>query len=130
MHFTAYSPYNTGDMRITPPNAPYQAYHFEGKVPGNINYMYADEQLGIYEDFKDGIVPLYFHHALTQVKFQVKFTDSSENKSLKIKSLNLKNIRNAGSAVFAYGEGAEFFGGVMKNTDLPKRIELLMKKNK
>ena len=32
--------------------------------------------------------------------------------------------------VFAYGEGAEFFGGVMKNTDLPKRIELLMKKNK
>ncbi|MBQ7999017.1 MAG: alkaline phosphatase, partial [Bacteroidales bacterium] len=28
--------------------------------------------------------------------------------------------------VFAYGEGAEYFGGVMKNTDIPWRIERLM----
>ncbi len=32
--------------------------------------------------------------------------------------------------VFAYGEGAEYFGGVMKNTDIPLRIELLMNQNK
>lgn len=29
--------------------------------------------------------------------------------------------------IFAYGAGAEAFGGVMKNTDLPKKIEELMK---
>ena len=32
--------------------------------------------------------------------------------------------------VFAYGDGAELFGGIMKNTDLPKRIEFLMRENK
>lgn len=32
--------------------------------------------------------------------------------------------------LFAYGEGAEYFGGVMKNTDIPLRIELLMNLNK
>ncbi len=32
--------------------------------------------------------------------------------------------------VFAYGEGADFFGGVMKNTDLPKIIDKLMSINK
>ena len=30
--------------------------------------------------------------------------------------------------VFAYGAGAENFAGVMKNTDIPKKIEELMKK--
>lgn len=30
--------------------------------------------------------------------------------------------------VFAYGAGAENFGGIMKNTDIPKKIEELMKK--
>ena len=29
--------------------------------------------------------------------------------------------------IFAYGEGAEAFAGVMKNTDIPKKIEQLMK---
>ena len=29
--------------------------------------------------------------------------------------------------IFAYGEGAEVFAGVMKNTDIPKKIEQLMK---
>lgn len=29
--------------------------------------------------------------------------------------------------VFAYGPGAEAFGGIMKNTDIPKKIESLMK---
>ena len=29
--------------------------------------------------------------------------------------------------IFAYGAGAEAFGGVMKNTDIPKKIEELMK---
>lgn len=29
--------------------------------------------------------------------------------------------------IFAYGEGAEAFAGVMKNTDIPKKIEHLMK---
>ncbi|MBQ8854531.1 MAG: alkaline phosphatase [Bacteroidales bacterium] len=29
--------------------------------------------------------------------------------------------------VFAYGSGAEAFGGIMKNTDIPKKIEALMK---
>lgn len=29
--------------------------------------------------------------------------------------------------IFAYGPGAESFAGVMKNTDIPKRIETLMK---
>ncbi len=29
--------------------------------------------------------------------------------------------------IFAYGSGAEYFSGVMKNTDIPKRIEMLMK---
>ena len=29
--------------------------------------------------------------------------------------------------IFAYGEGAEAFAGVMKNTDIPKKIEELMK---
>lgn len=28
--------------------------------------------------------------------------------------------------IFAYGKGAKYFSGVMKNTDIPKRIELLM----
>ena len=28
--------------------------------------------------------------------------------------------------IFAYGEGAESFAGVMKNTDIPKKIESLM----
>jgi len=30
--------------------------------------------------------------------------------------------------IFAYGSGAEAFAGVMKNTDIPKKIEALMKK--
>ena len=29
--------------------------------------------------------------------------------------------------VFAYGAGAEAFAGIMKNTDVPKTIEALMK---
>ena len=29
--------------------------------------------------------------------------------------------------IFAYGAGAETFAGIMKNTDLPKKIEELMK---
>lgn len=32
--------------------------------------------------------------------------------------------------VFAYGKGAEYFGKVMKNTDLPKYIEVLMRGDK
>jgi alkaline phosphatase len=28
--------------------------------------------------------------------------------------------------IFAYGKGAKYFSGVMKNTDIPKRVELLM----
>lgn len=31
--------------------------------------------------------------------------------------------------VFAYGAGAKYFGGTMKNTDIPLRIELLMKRD-
>lgn len=107
IHFAAYSPYDAGDMGITPPEAPYQAYHFEGKVPGDINYMYADQQLGTLDDFTNGVVPVNFRHALTQVKFQVKLSDSSGNKSLNIKSLHLKNIRHTGSADFAYDENIE-----------------------
>ena len=30
-------------------------------------------------------------------------------------------------SVFAYGAGAEAFGCVMKNTDIPKNIEALMR---
>ena len=29
--------------------------------------------------------------------------------------------------IFAYGAGAESFGSVMKNTDIPKKIEELLK---
>jgi alkaline phosphatase len=29
--------------------------------------------------------------------------------------------------IFAYGAGSEAFAGIMKNTDLPKKIEELMK---
>ena len=32
--------------------------------------------------------------------------------------------------VFAYGAGAKYFGGAMKNTDIPWRLELLMKRVK
>lgn len=32
--------------------------------------------------------------------------------------------------VFAYGAGAKYFGGVMKNEDIPRRIELLMRRDK
>ena len=29
--------------------------------------------------------------------------------------------------IFAYGEGAEAFSGIMKNTDIPKKIEALIR---
>ena len=32
--------------------------------------------------------------------------------------------------IFAYGAGAEHFAGIMKNTDLPKKIEALMTQKK
>ena len=43
--------------------------------------------------------------------------------------LNFSTRGHTGTVVpiFAYGPGAESFAGVMKNTDIPKRIEALMK---
>ena len=46
--------------------------------------------------------------------------------------LNFSTKGHTGTVVpvFAYGTGAEYFSGVMKNTDIPKRIELLMKNDR
>ena len=43
--------------------------------------------------------------------------------------LNFSTSGHTGTVVpvFAYGAGAEEFAGVMKNTDIPKKIEALMK---
>lgn len=43
--------------------------------------------------------------------------------------LNFSTSGHTGTVVpvFAYGPGAEAFGGIMKNTDIPKKIESLMK---
>ena len=47
-------------------------------------------------------------------------------------SLTFSTKGHTGSIVpvFAYGKGAEYFGKVMKNTDLPKYIEVLMRGDK
>lgn len=45
-------------------------------------------------------------------------------------SFNTKGHTGTVVPVFAYGAGAKYFGGVMKNTDIPLRMELLMKQKK
>lgn len=42
-------------------------------------------------------------------------------------SFNTKGHTGTVVPVFAYGAGAKYFGGVMKNTDIPLRMELLMR---
>lgn len=45
-------------------------------------------------------------------------------------TFNTKGHSGTVVPVFAYGAGAKYFGGVMKNTDIPVRIELLMNESK
>lgn len=42
-------------------------------------------------------------------------------------SFNTKGHTGTVVPIFAYGAGAKYFGGVMKNTDIPLRMELLMR---
>ena len=111
MHFAAYSPYTdpstSSDMQITLPAKPYAGYAFQGKVDGRINWMFADEQVGSLEGkFTDGSVPINFRHALTQVKFRVRLSATTDAVSttwaLNVKSITIRNIRHTGNITFTH----------------------------
>lgn len=114
MHFAACAPFFTNPasangMKITLPQKPYQGYSFSGKVDGETNLMFANEQYGTLDDFTNGSVPIQFNHALTQVKFQAGLaTGSDEKYRLNIKSLNLRNIRHTGSVVFTHNGKSDY----------------------
>ena len=109
-HFAAYSPYltdpATNELNITMPQTPYAGYSYSGVVDGRTDYMFSDEQIGGYEDFPNGCVPIIFHHALAKVNFSVKLStvqDGGTTWALDILSLKLANIRNRGEVSFTHG---------------------------
>lgn len=109
-HFAAYSPYNispeTAELNLTMPATPYAGYRYSGVVDGHTDYMFSDEQLGGYEDFPSGSVPIIFHHALTKINFSVKLSKVQEgqiNWSMDLVSLKVCNVRNRGNVSFTHG---------------------------
>ena len=109
MHFAAYSPYVTTDMKITLPAEPYAGYKFDGTVDGKNNLMFANEQYGTVDAFTDGKVPILFNHALTQVRFRAKMADgTADDIKLTINSLKIKNIFNKGSIAFHHNDISNF----------------------
>ncbi len=111
-HFAAYSPYTntpgTADLNVKLPEIPYAGYSYSGVVDGYTDYMYSDEQMGGYEDFMDGSVPIIFHHALAKVDFSVRLSKAQEGStkwSIDLVSLKLNNIRYKGDVNFTHGNG-------------------------
>ena len=112
MHFAAYAPHYENiesPMKITLPAKPYAGYKFEGKVSGRDNLMFANEQYGTVDAFTDGTdvkVPILFNHALSQVKFRVHLSATTDGGSttwaLKVNSMTLKNIRHTGNITFTH----------------------------
>ena len=112
-HFSAYSPYmdnpENANLKVTLPATPYAGYRYEGVVDGRTDYMFSDEQMGGYEDFTSGSVPVIFHHALTKVDFSVqlsKVQEGSTTWSFDVVSLQLVNLRNQGNVSFTHDNGA------------------------
>lgn len=121
IHFAAYSPYkenlDEGPMKITLPQTINAGYKFEGTVDGETNLMFANEQYGSLDNFTNGIVPINFNHALTQVKFTARLSitkDADNGKTLNVKSLALKNIRCNGEITFLHNGKSDY---TQVNTD-------------
>lgn len=111
-HFAAYSPYTSNpenaNLKVTLPTTPYAGYRYEGVIDGRTDYMFSDEQMGGYEDFTEGRVPIIFHHALTKVDFSVQLSKTQEGStkwSFDVVSLKLVNLRNQGNVSFTHDNG-------------------------
>jgi len=112
-HFAAYSPFvgnpAGAEMKVTLPATPYEGYSYEGVVNGRTDYMFSDEQLGGYEDFTNGRVPIIFHHTLTKVDFSVQISKVQEGETtwgFNVNSLRLVNLRNQGTVSFTHEDGS------------------------
>ena len=118
VHFAAYAPYtdnlapNNGGMNITLPQKPYQGYTFSGKVDGETNWMFANEQFGNMDDFSGNVncaVPMEFNHTLSQVKFQAALASGTDSiYKLNIKALTLRNVRNTGNITFRHNGKSDY----------------------
>lgn len=114
-HFAAYSPFtadiDAADLSVTLPERPYAGYSYNGAVDGRTDYMFSNEQIGGYEDFPNGCVPIIFHHALTKLDFSVRLSKVAEGTttwSMDVVSLKLSNLRNRGSVTFTHGGETEY----------------------
>ena len=113
VHFAAYAPHSadptSGDMKVTLPATRNAGYKFSGKVDGETNHMFADEQyinVSNYETFEGASVPINLHHTLTQVKFDARLADAAEQgTTMTVTSLKVKDIRHQGEVSFTTTDG-------------------------
>ena len=116
VHFAAYAPHSadptSGDMKVTLPATRNAGYKFSGKVDGETNHMFADEQyinVSNYETFEGASVPINLHHTLTQVKFDARLSDAAEQgTTMTVTSLKVKDIRHQGEVSFTTTNGTDW----------------------
>ena len=110
LSFFAYYPAENGAITGKTVAGALNEYKYNFTVPSDaanqVDFMISDVVKDQKYSINNGVVPLVFHHMLTQVRFRVTLDKEYANTVIKIKGLQLTNINSTGTlSVVAAADG-------------------------